>query len=122
MSRTTLLTGTLAFAIAAGAAQFGCDRGQPAAAPPPATGPASSADAPVKLVTLPVEGMSCAACVASVRKTLNSVEGVTGVEVSLEHRQAKVHYREKQVTPERVAEAVKKLGYKTGEPMVEGHR
>jgi hypothetical protein len=39
--------------------------------------------------------------------------------VSLETRQARVHYQEGKVTPDRIAAAIRELGYKTGEPVVE---
>ena len=121
MSRTMCLAGTLAFAVAAVATQIGCDR-QLQAESSPSTTTAPSMDARVKTVTVPVEGMSCAACVASVRKNVASIDGVTGVEVSLEQRHAKVRYREEKVSPVRIAESVQKLGYKVGEPRIETSR
>jgi copper chaperone len=74
---------------------------------------------PTRTVVLPVEGMSCGSCVASVKRTVKALDGVTGIEVSLETRQARVHYQEDKVTPDRIAAAIRELGYKTGEPMVE---
>ncbi len=40
----------------------------------------------VKRVTIPIEGMSCAACAARVKKTLKAIPGVQAVELNLEHR------------------------------------
>lgn len=122
MSRAIVLTGTLALLVAVVAAHVGCERQQPAADSTPTTTTSPSADAQVKTVTVPVEGMSCAACVASVRKNLASIDGVSGVEVSLEHRRAKVRYEEEKVSPARIAESIRKLGYKAGEPKVEAAR
>jgi copper chaperone len=39
-----------------------------------------------------VEGMSCSHCVNAVTKALNAVNGVVGVEVSLEKKTASVEY------------------------------
>lgn len=77
---------------------------------------------PVTTVTLPIEGMTCASCVARVKKTLHSIEGVTEVEVSLVHRAARVSYLEAQVSPERLAAAINDLGYRAGTPMAEETR
>jgi len=41
-------------------------------------------------VTLPVEGMSCGGCVASVTRALQQVPGVTEVQVDLDAKQATV--------------------------------
>ncbi|MBI3950075.1 MAG: heavy-metal-associated domain-containing protein [Acidobacteria bacterium] len=76
--------------------------------------PATVSNAQAKTVTIPIEGMTCAACVASVKKTLKSMDGVTEVEVSLEHRRARVRYLDAQVSPERLVAAINELGYKAG--------
>ena len=117
MNQTTLLACTLACAAAAVSAPIACDRKQSASAPATTTGP--SKNVLVKTVTVPVEGMSCAACVASVRKNLAAIDGVDRVEVSLEHRHAKAKYREGKISPAQIAESIQKLGYKVGEPKIE---
>ena len=78
--------------------------------------------AETKMVSLPVDGMSCSSCVASVKTAVSSIDGVTGVEVSLEHRQATVQYIPEKVSPQQIAGAIDKLGYKTGEPKIEEAR
>lgn len=67
--------------------------------------------------TIPVEGMTCNACVASIKKRLNSMEGLEEVEVSLEHRNATVFYEQGKITPQQVQNAINELGYKAGEPI-----
>lgn len=67
--------------------------------------------------TIPVEGMSCNACVASVKKKLKSMDGIEKVEVSLEHRQVTFAYEADEVTPAQVQEAINEIGYKAGEPV-----
>lgn len=67
--------------------------------------------------TIPVEGMTCNACVASVKKKLNSLVGVEKVKVSLQERNATVFYEEGTATPEEIAKAIDELGYKAGKPV-----
>jgi copper chaperone CopZ len=80
------------------------------------------AEPQAKTVTMPIEGMTCASCVAQVKRTLKSMDGVTGVEVSLEHRHAEVRYVDAKVSPERLAAAINELGYKAGTPTIERTR
>ncbi len=78
------------------------------------------ADAPalgVKRVTIPVSGMSCSACVARLKKTLEGIDGVMEVKVSLEHRNAEVGFVDAKVTPERLVAAINDAGYTAGAPV-----
>lgn len=68
--------------------------------------------------TIPVEGMSCNVCVASIKKKLNSMEGLEEVKVSLEHRNTTVFYEESKISPQQVRDAINDLGYKAGEPII----
>lgn len=74
-----------------------------------------------KTVTIPVEGMSCVACAARVKKTLKNMPGVQTVQVNLEHRYAEVTYIEGQQSPERLVAAINQLGYKAGTPTMAGN-
>lgn len=76
----------------------------------------SVSEADTKTVIIPVEGMVCASCTASVKRALESIAGVTEVEVSLERRETRVRYREGKTSPERLAAAINDLGYKAGTP------
>ena len=67
-------------------------------------------------IIIPVEGMSCSACVARVKRGLKAVKGVSEVQVSLEKREAEVRYAPKKTSPEKLAKAIKDLGYKAGTP------
>ncbi|MCI0628340.1 MAG: cation transporter [Acidobacteria bacterium] len=75
--------------------------------------------APAKTIAIPIEGMTCASCVAQVRQKLKSIDGVSEVEVSLEHRRARVQCTEARVLQERLTAAINKLGYKAGIPTIE---
>jgi copper ion binding protein len=88
-------------------------------------GPARAADTPVavtdahpslKTVDIPVDGMSCVVCAATIKKTVKSLDGVSRVEVSLEKRSARVTYAAGRLSPERIVTAIDELGYKAGTP------
>jgi copper chaperone CopZ len=81
---------------------------------------AAASDAQTTTATIPIQGMSCAACVARVKKALKSIDGVRDVEVRLAQRDARVRYVRARVAPERLAAAINKLGYKAGTPKAGG--
>ncbi len=72
-----------------------------------------------KTVLMPVEGMSCVVCAASVKKALQSIDGVQEAEINLERREARVRYVEGKVSPKQLVAAVNHLGYKAGTPVPE---
>lgn len=78
--------------------------------------PAANQEASMKVVQIPVEGMSCAACVARVKKTLTSIGGVSDVEVSLVERRARVRFDASRLSPDQLVAAIKGLGYQAGAP------
>lgn len=74
--------------------------------------------------TLPVKGMSCAACVSRVQKALEALDGVLSVSVNLATERASVEYLPGQVGMRDFRRAVKDAGYELlqveqGEDMVE---
>lgn len=70
-------------------------------------------------VSIPVEGMSCQSCVASVKQAAKGVDGVRNAEVDLAGRSARVEYIEGSTSPEQISAAICQLGCKTGAPVVE---
>lgn len=70
-------------------------------------------------VSIPVEGMSCGSCVASVTRAVKALDGVRDVKVDLVPGRARVEYAEGEATPEAIAAAISELGYKTGTPVME---
>jgi len=74
------------------------------------------ADARLDSVTIPVEGMSCGACAARIKKTLKPLAGVGSVEVSLERRNVLVRYLPEKTSPKRLASVISELGYKATLP------
>jgi P-type Cu+ transporter len=71
----------------------------------------------VKVVSIPVKGMSCAACAARIRRTLGSLKGVSEVEVSLGERLARVHLEPDGPSSERLRAAIEGVGYEAGSPV-----
>ncbi len=59
--------------------------------------------------------MSCMSCVATVKKTLSSINGVKEVKVSLQDKNAMVKYDPKKVTIEQLKTTINKIGYKAGD-------
>jgi copper chaperone CopZ len=82
----------------------------------PATLAAGTSGAQVRTVVIPITGMVCVACAATVKRALKAVDGVSQVEVSLETRAAWVTYSPDKVSPDRLVEAINKGGYKAGVP------
>ncbi len=59
--------------------------------------------------TLKIDGMSCGHCVNSVKKALQSVDGVTGEQVAI--GSATVEYDPQVASPEKLVDAVRDAGY-----------
>jgi copper chaperone CopZ len=78
--------------------------------------PALAAPGDLRTVLIPVEGMACVACAASVKRALKAIDGVSEVEVNLERRSARVTYAPDKVAPDRLVAAINKLGYRAGTP------
>jgi Cu+-exporting ATPase len=76
-------------------------------------------DVPTVRITLPVEGMTCAACQASVQRALTGAPGVTKAAVNLMTHEATVHYAPAATDPARLVAAINSTGYVSRLP-VEG--
>lgn len=60
--------------------------------------------------TINIEGMQCNHCKMSVEKALNSIEGVTKVEVSLENKNAVIE-SEKEISNSKIKEVIEEAGF-----------
>ncbi len=74
---------------------------------------------PVLKITLPVEGMTCAACQANVQRALTATPGVTRAAVNLMTHEATVNYDPAATDPARIVAAINDTGYVSRLP-VEG--
>ncbi|MBQ7422750.1 MAG: heavy metal translocating P-type ATPase [Prevotella sp.] len=61
--------------------------------------------------TIPVVGMMCAVCAATVEKKLSSLEGISSAAVSLPGRSALVEYDPKQITLQQMKDQIGSIGY-----------
>ena len=66
----------------------------------------------MKTEIFPVTGMMCGGCVRTVQTILKNQAGVEQVTVSLENASAEITYNEADTSPEKLADAVGKMGYK----------
>ncbi len=78
-------------------------------------------------VELPIQGMTCAACVARVQKALENLDGVLHVNVNLATERAIVEYIPSQIGPREFKRFIKEAGYEVlqveqGEDLVEKER
>jgi Cu+-exporting ATPase len=64
-----------------------------------------------KRVTIPVEGMTCASCVARIEKAVGRLEGVSSVAVNLATERADVLYVPQKVRLSQIKRAITELGY-----------
>ena len=63
-------------------------------------------------VVLDIEGMSCAACSASIERVLRKKDGVLQADVNLVMNQAEVRYDKKRIKLSEILEAIQKAGFK----------
>ena len=80
-------------------------RGGAATAP---TGPDTRA---LEKVTIPVSGMTCAACSSRVQRTLGKTPGVGDANVNLMLHNAVVHFDPSAISPEEIVERIRETGY-----------
>ena len=62
-------------------------------------------------VTIPVSGMTCAACQARVQRALERADGVGAASVNLMTNAAQVTFDERVTSPERLVETIRSTGY-----------
>lgn len=68
--------------------------------------------------TIPVKGMVCLSCAATIKQKLNSLDGVISAEVLLAEQTVKIRYAAGDPgIPAEAAAAINSLGYKAGTPV-----
>lgn len=70
----------------------------------------------LKTITIPVLGMSCAACQSHVERALRQTQGVDAAEVNLMTHTARVAFDPQLASPQNLVEAVKNSGYESSLP------
>src|SRR4026209_633549 len=71
---------------------------------------------PTESCTIPVSGMTCAACSGRVQRTLERTEGVASANVNLMTAAATVAYDPAATSPARLVEAIHASGYRAELP------
>lgn len=69
------------------------------------------AEKPDSSVTIPIAGMTCAACVQRVEKSLKKLEGVTNASVNLATEKATISYNPQKLRVSTIRETIVKAGY-----------
>ena len=72
----------------------------------------SFAPATTRSATLQVKGWTCGACAAASKIALKKVDGVESVSTDTTKAEGVVTYDDSRATPQKLVEAVEKLGYK----------
>ena len=67
-------------------------------------------------LTIPIEGMSCASCVAKIEQGLSEVPGVLHASVNLATEKATVAYQSGVANPDTIQDAIRGLGYTPSMP------
>jgi Cu+-exporting ATPase len=89
----------------------------PASSPAQGTPPSPPGAAPAsERITLPVEGMTCAACQATVQRALTRTPGVSQAAVNLITREATVVYDPAVLGPQALVDAINDTGYESHVP------
>ena len=65
-----------------------------------------------KEVSIPIAGMTCAACAKAIERTVGKLEGVESVSVNFATEKANVKYNPNQVRLSQIKQAIDKAGYK----------
>ena len=74
---------------------------------------------PTESCTIPVTGMTCAACSARVQRALEQTTGVASANVNLMTDAATVAYHPDVTSPERLVETIRATGYGAELPLLE---
>ena len=69
-------------------------------------------------ITLPIEGMTCASCVARVERSISKIEGISDVVVNLATEKATFRINKSVVKLDSIKKAVKEVGYKIEIPNI----
>lgn len=65
----------------------------------------------METTTIPVKGMTCMGCVASVKRVLDGIDGITKADISLEKAQAEVTWDPGKANLQAIKAAIEDAGY-----------
>jgi copper chaperone CopZ len=70
----------------------------------------------IQETTIAVSGMFCSSCSSAVEQALKRLDGVAEARADLKDDRVRVRYHGDKVTPPRMAEAIRKAGYRASLP------
>jgi len=70
------------------------------------------ADAPKNTITIPIGGMTCAACAQRIEKALGKQEGIERISVNLATEKATIEFDPQKIKLSTIRQSIEKLGYK----------
>ncbi|MFQ6030327.1 MAG: heavy metal translocating P-type ATPase [Dehalococcoidia bacterium] len=76
----------------------------------------ATARKPTEKRQIKIGGMQCSFCVESIRKAYSGMDGVVDVGVSLSHEEALVQYDPEKVSPEKLDDTLRSMGYTVRDP------
>lgn len=65
-------------------------------------------------MVVPIEGMSCMACVGKVKNRFSELNGVKDITVSLQNKSATFLYSPHKITIDEIEQIINDIGYKAG--------
>jgi len=71
----------------------------------------SASDIKYKTITFKCKEISCKGCQAHISESVNTLEGIKSVEVSIENKTVKIEFDENKVTIDKIKEAIEEAGY-----------
>lgn len=77
-------------------------------------------DISIKKIILPIKGMHCASCAATIEKSLKKLKGVSSANVNFASEKAMVEYDNKAVNEPKIIKAIEDAGYDVIKPSGEG--
>lgn len=105
--------------LAAGLLAIGAAILVPLASEPTAAPPAASRPVETRLASIPVEGMVCLSCAATIKQRVKALPGVVDAQVHFESRVLVINYAaDRADVPARAAAAINSLGYKAGQATI----
>ena len=69
----------------------------------------------MKNVRIPIEGMTCQGCVATVQKVVSALPGIEHAEISLDEKRGIFSYNESTVDADSIVNAIEAAGFSTGD-------
>jgi P-type Cu+ transporter len=64
-----------------------------------------------EVITLEIDGMTCASCVSKIEKHINKLPGISKISVNLTTEKAKINFDPNNISPRKIISAIEDIGY-----------